>query len=949
MDRGAHFFKCDFQVHTPRDIAWTGRKFGVNPDELHTLTPERRNEIDKEREEFAKEYLSKVRQAGLNAIAITDHHDVVFAKILRRVAESENRELIEAERESECITVFPGIELTLANPVSQALLIFDADFNDYHLDSVLHSLGLAPSNEYERATCRTERISQEQINDLSHLHRKLNELQYCREKYIVLPNVTSGGQHSILRNGFQEHYKKMPCAGGYVDKAISNDSGYLNKLNGGDPNYGSKAIGVISTSDNRYEDGRELGKFYTWIKWAEPSAEALRQACLARQSRLSQEEPQLPQIHITKLDVTNSKFLGSFSIEFNRQYNALIGGRGTGKSTVLEYLRWGLCDQTLFSEPDEATEIERRRKALIDKTLFAVQGEVRVTFSVNGINHIVKRNSVTKETLLKIDGGNFEAVKEEDVRQLLPIHAYSQKQLSSVGVRTEELKRFIQQPVASELKNLDYQLEDIIQSIKKSYQALVRKSEIQAEIDQFGLEIRSFDSQAESLRASLSGISPEDHELISKKQKLDNEVNFVSKVEKEWDTISSKISDLENTLLTYPEKFSKEGITLHLELINSIDEARIAQIEALKVRVSQLSKDFGKEGDSQISTQVSKWRNSVENFNESYERAKSKTTSNEQQLSSIAVIEGRLAKLREIVNERHAVLKGFGTPEEDFEQKRAEFFRIHEEKIQLLDQQVQKFTMLSQGVIRADVTRSIDIRKIKLELGKVFSGSRIREERFQAICDVVQAAPIPLECWKLVLEELRSLAEFKIKDDNPNHLPETLKLVESGFSNPVLLKIAEVLTTDNWLNLATLKVEFDPEFTYTTNSEMGDVIPFSEASAGQQATALLTVLLNQPGTPLLIDQPEDDIDNRAIDDIIKNIWNAKKNRQLIFTSHNANLVVNGDAELVVCFDYRDSGQQTRGRIKAEGAIDNGSVKNEITAVMEGGEKAFKLRKDKYGY
>ena len=130
---------------------------------------------------------------------------------------------------------------------------------------------------------------------------------------------------------------------------------------------------------------------------------------------------------------------------------------------------------------------------------------------------------------------------------------------------------------------------------------------------------------------------------------------------------------------------------------------------------------------------------------------------------------------------------------------------------------------------------------------------------------------------------------------------------------------------------------------------MGDVIPFSEASAGQQATALLTVLLNQPGTPLIIDQPEDDIDNRAIDDIIKNIWDAKKKRQLIFTSHNANLVVNGDSELVVCCDYREAGNQTRGIIKAQGAIDSQNVKDEITSVMEGGEKAFRLRKDKYGF
>ena len=89
---------------------------------------------------------------------------------------------------------------------------------------------------------------------------------------------------------------------------------------------------------------------------------------------------------------------------------------------------------------------------------------------------------------------------------------------------------------------------------------------------------------------------------------------------------------------------------------------------------------------------------------------------------------------------------------------------------------------------------------------------------------------------------------------------------------------------------------------------------------------MLTALLNQPGIPLIIDQPEDDIDNRAIDQIIKNIWEAKKKRQLIFTSHNANLVVNGDAELVICCDYHDSASQIKGIIKAEGAIDKEMIK-----------------------
>ncbi|MEJ7823517.1 MAG: hypothetical protein WKF85_14425 [Chitinophagaceae bacterium] len=104
--------------------------------------------------------------------------------------------------------------------------------------------------------------------------------------------------------------------------------------------WGHKSVALFQTSDSRQSDFGILGTYSTWVKWATPTAEALRQACLAKESRLSQTAPDLPQIHITKIDVTNSRFLGSFTFEFNQQYTALIGGRGTGKSTILEYLRW---------------------------------------------------------------------------------------------------------------------------------------------------------------------------------------------------------------------------------------------------------------------------------------------------------------------------------------------------------------------------------------------------------------------------------------------------------------------------------------------------------------------------------------------------------------------------------------------------------------------------------
>jgi type III restriction enzyme len=170
-----------------------------------------------------------------------------------------------------------------------------------------------------------------------------------------------------------------------------------------------------------------------------------------------------------------------------------------------------------------------------------------------------------------------------------------------------------------------------------------------------------------------------------------------------------------------------------------------------------------------------------------------------------------------------------------------------------------------------------------------------------------------------------------------------------GFIDSEKKRLAAGFESTKWLELSVTELEFNPVFQYCTGKDTSEYIEFTDASAGQQATALLTVLLNQPGAPLVIDQPEDDVDSKMSPDIVRQIWNAKSCRQLIFASHNANFVVNGDAELVVCCDYVKAGYQTGGQIKAVGAIDNMGIKEEITNVTEGGEQAFKLRMEKYGF
>lgn len=123
-------------------------------------------------------------------------------------------------------------------------------------------------------------------------------------------------------------------------------------------------------------------------------------------------------------------------------------------------------------------------------------------------------------------------------------------------------------------------------------------------------------------------------------------------------------------------------------------------------------------------------------------------------------------------------------------------------------------------------------------------------------------------------------------------------------------------------------------------------ISFEKASEGQRAAALLFMLLEQPGGPLIVDQPEGDLDNKIVSELAEKLHAAKQRRQIVFASHNANIVVNGSSELVVGMDVTTDAKRA---IACHGAIDRTDVCGIITETMEGGEKAFRDRKDKYGY
>lgn len=106
---GAHFYRCDLQVHTPRDLAWTGGE----------------RVTDDERNDYATRLVQACRARGLQGIAITDHHDMAFVRYVRRAAAEETDAAGKPLPREQQLVVFPGMELTLAVPC-QSLLLFDA-------------------------------------------------------------------------------------------------------------------------------------------------------------------------------------------------------------------------------------------------------------------------------------------------------------------------------------------------------------------------------------------------------------------------------------------------------------------------------------------------------------------------------------------------------------------------------------------------------------------------------------------------------------------------------------------------------------------------------------------------------------------------------------------------------------------------------------------------------
>jgi len=289
----AHWRKCDFQVHTPRDPNWDGQRPVGQGEVLETTkvaaTPA---DVDDERMKWAHAFVDQCITRDLEAVALTDHHEMVMVPYVQAA--------IAARRHADAsfdLWLFPGMELTASGGV-QCLILFDSDLSDEWRTQAQGKLGIAYA-ELDEKSAKGPKVTQLKCSypDIS---KWLDELEGLKGRYIVLPNVSRGGSHTVLTEGCHADFRRMAYVGGYLDKGQRIDTlGAKNqrRLSGEDKVWSTREIYPLPTSDSRSADYSALGQNNTWIKLAAPTAEAIRQAFLGHRSRIRIDTPRVPTLN----------------------------------------------------------------------------------------------------------------------------------------------------------------------------------------------------------------------------------------------------------------------------------------------------------------------------------------------------------------------------------------------------------------------------------------------------------------------------------------------------------------------------------------------------------------------------------------------------------------------------------------------------------------------------
>ena len=883
---GARFIKCALQVN-PHHYAGTFR--GQESD----ATP-----ID-----YAKAIVAKAAELEVSVLAITDHNSVSGIAHFRHAA---------ADRQ---ITIFPGFELSSSEGI-HILCIYPPDTLEERLGRFLGEFGI-------RSTEPSSDPSSEPFEEV---------LQKVREQggITIAAHVTGDKGlfevlegHARIRAWRYEDLLAVQIPGPVSDLPNNIRPIVENK----NPDYcrthaagEEQAVAVVNAKDVAKPEDLNDPSATCWIKMSEVTIEGLRQAFLDPDSRIRlNSDPELEEHAELWTLAWEGGFLDGTAIHFNPNLNVLIGGRGAGKSTVIESLRY-----VLNLEPigDDA------RKAHTGMVRQVIRSGTKITLRARAYRpskreYLIER-TVPNPPVVREESGQISKLLPRDV--LPRIEIYGQHEISELAKSPEKrtllLDRFIQHD-----ESLNRRKDSVRRILEQTRRSI---ADTRSELRQIDDHLATLPGLEETLtryqEAGLEDRLREQSLLVREERLLESIPERVLAFGECLEMLRQEVP-IDRTFLSPKSLEDLPGKDI-LTSANPVLERLSREIEQAATLIDDALKraDEGMEG---IRSRWSVRRNEVESQYQMILRELQKSAVDGEDFIRLRrEIEG-LRPLRE----RRTLLERL---EKEHSDRRlallAEWEEVKAAEFRLLDRAARRVSRKLRDRVQVKVTAAGN-RESLFDVLRDEIGGRLSEAIDQLRKAPDLSLPQLVQCCRDGTQAVQET--YSIPPAQAERLskatPEALMRVEELEISP---------TTAIQLNTAT---SGDPPVWQA----------LEDLSTGQKATAVLLLLLLESDSPLIVDQPEDDLDNRFITDgVVPRMRDEKRRRQFIFSTHNANIPVLGDAELILGLTASgDADNKGNAVIRPEhvGSIDARQVRELVEEILEGGRNAFETRRLKYGF
>ncbi len=925
---GARWWKFDFHTHTPASYDFRDKE--VSPEN----------------------WLKAVMEAKIDCVAVTDHNTGAWIDPLKKaLSKIENNP--QPPEWYRPLIIFPGVEISVSNIDASVhlLAILDPDSTSETVTRLLAKCDVNTEMQEPRMI-----VSPKSIQDIveiihgsdyngiaipAHIEKEKGILAHAKTTKNEGPDnnvpTLKGPTPSII-----ELLEKI-----FVAEFC--DTTFPKKIENLELRKKVLELSIVQGSDahfcERFSDGR-----FSWIKMFNPSIETLRIALKDPKYSINNsinDPNSTPKVYIEKLTLDKMKHCARhvpLDIFFSPHFSAIIGGRGSGKSTIIESLRVATQhDKDLDNTAQSlATQVKKFKTFSNAGGVMEKNSEIKVTVSIDGVKYDISWLA-GEDRIQLFQAGNNKPESADgvvDAAKLFPINIYSQHQILSLAEEPYALLALIDnavQPVSTheKIENLEKEASKIRADIR------VLKTST-ADLATWEAQLILLDGKISLYKNSgFNNVLQEDQRYSQQGQVLQSVLNF----DEAKEILQNAHNSLEVGALSADEFPSESDETK--ELLNILSPTVLA-VDAIKEEIAKLIiKIVQVENVAQISLAASAWKSNQQKNARELERLMSEFSQKENGFNP--------DNYKTWLNERDALSNKIVSAKADIvllSSQESDANKLYtEHKIARIF-----LTDARKDFIGTTLNGNTSIRLIVVPFGnktKLESSFRkaigLHDERFSKdifdedrktslLYDLMMAKPAShqheINKQIALVEKLRERVYNILNGDDPDVGDMRFQSFLQGKwkESP---EIFDRLHT--WWPDDHLIVQFKRDNTHV------DII---HGSAGQKASAILAFLLSYGKNPLIIDQPEDDLDNALISElIVTQIRENKHKRQIILATHNPNIVVNGDAEMIDVMEFEDN----EIKLSVGGGIDDEIVRKQVCLIMEGGTEAFRRRYDRLNF